>query len=99
MKKMFLITILVLTIIGIGIRYKNQLGMDTFYPQTGIVKNVDYENDIVTFEVFNGNLWEFKGCYDWYEGDIVSAIMFNNLTKSSVYDDKIISVKYSGYVY
>ena len=99
MKKMFLITIISFVLICLGIYYKNQLGMDTIYPQTGIVTNVDYENDIVTFKVFNGNLWEFSGCEDWYEGDIVSAIMFNNLTKKSVYDDKILSVKYSGYVY
>ncbi len=92
--------ILILALISIPLiwGYKKQLGMNTFYPQTGIVKNVDYENNLVTFEDFNGNIWEFSECEDWMEGDIVSAIMYNNLTKKSIYDDKIVSLKYSGYV-
>ena len=49
MKKMLILALISIPLIW---GYKKQLGMNTFYPQTGIVKNVDYENDLVTFGNF-----------------------------------------------
>lgn len=67
------------------------------YPTCGEVVEVDYENDLVVVEDFNGNLWEFEGCEDWLEGDIASMIM-NDCGTPEIYDDEIVTVKYSGYV-
>lgn len=93
MKMLILATLLGLKLFS----YHNELGMETIYPETGIVTNVDYDKDIVTFECHNGNRFTFSGTEDWYEGDIVAAIMYNNFTKNSVYDDKILSTKYCGW--
>ena len=69
----------------------------SIYPQTFIVTEVCYEDDIEVLEDFTGNIWECAGCEDWAKGDIASAIMSNNGT-DEMYDDVILSLKYSGYV-
>ena len=66
------------------------------YPMTGIVVEVNYDEDIVAVEDFNGNIWEFYGCEDWAEGDIASMLMYDNGTEI-IYDDEIVSVRYCGY--
>jgi len=68
-----------------------------FYPMTTVVCEVDYEANTVVCSDFNENLWCFYGCEDWQTGDICSMIMFDNRTKN-IKDDKIIMVKYDGYV-
>lgn len=67
------------------------------YPETAIVREVDCKADEVTVECFNGNLFVFKGTDDWDTNDICSMLMYDNGTPI-VYDDEILSVKYSGYV-
>lgn len=68
------------------------------YPQTFLVMEVDYSNDIVTMIDFNGNEWIIEGAEDWMEGDIASAIMEDNNT-ITIYDDEIITLRYSGFIY
>lgn len=92
--KMLILAIILATKL---ISYHHEMGMETIYPETGIVVDLNYETDEVTFECHNGNQFTFTGIEDWYEGDIVAAIMYNNFTKNSVYDDKILSVKYAGW--
>ena len=67
------------------------------YPETAIVREVDDKADEVTVECFNGNQFVFKGTDDWDTNDICSMLMYDNGTPI-VYDDEILSVKYSGYV-
>ena len=67
----------------------------TDYPLTTEIVELDRENDVVTCEDFNGYLWQFEGCEDWQEGDICSMIMNDNGT-AEIFDDKIVSVRYSG---
>ena len=67
------------------------------YPMTGIVVEVNYDEDIVSVEDFNGNIWEFYGCEDWMEGD-VCALLMNDCGTAEVTDDEIVSVRYCGYV-
>lgn len=67
------------------------------YPETAIVREVDHKADEVTVECFNGNRFVFYGIDDWTEGDICSMLMYDNGTPI-VYDDEIMSVKYSGYI-
>ena len=66
------------------------------YALTTQVVQVDYENDVVVCQDFNGNLWEFEGTEDWMYGDIASFVM-NDMGTPSIYDDEIISARYSGY--
>lgn len=66
------------------------------YPQSGIVTNVDYKNNIVTFQTFSGIEYQFNDCDDWIINDCVSCIMFTNYT-DNVYDDIIIKYEYDGY--
>lgn len=77
----------------LGVMVKNNL----IYPQTTIVTNVDYINDIVTIETFSGNIYQFYGCDDYIINDIVSCIMFTNYTEN-VTDDIIIMKQYDGYI-
>lgn len=66
------------------------------YALTTCVVEVDRDNDIVTCEDSNGNLWEFYGCEDWQEGDCASLLM-NDQGTPSVYDDAIEGARYSAW--
>ena len=67
-----------------------------YYALTTCVVEVDRDNDIVTCEDSNGNLWEFYGCEDWQEGDCASLLM-NSKGTASVYDDAIEGARYSAW--
>jgi len=67
-----------------------------YYALTCEVVEVDRENDIVTCEDSNGNLWEFYGCEDWQEGDCASLLM-NDQGTPSIYDDAIEGARYSAW--
>lgn len=68
------------------------------YPETAVVREVDYATDTVTVECGNGNLFSFYGTDDWEEGDICSMLM-NDKGTENITDDEILSMKYSGYLY
>lgn len=61
------------------------------YPLTTTVTQIN--NDTVTVEDSNGNLWSFDGAEDWEVGDGCALIMDDNST-SEIVDDVIISAKY-----
>lgn len=65
------------------------------YPTTAVVYELDRENDLVTVEDANGNLWQFEGCEDWDINDICSMLM-DDCGTTSIYDDEIVMVRYSG---
>lgn len=65
------------------------------YPQTATVVNI--ENDKVIIEDFSGFLWSFEGAEDWEVNDVCALIMDSCGTKD-ILDDKIVSVKYCGWV-
>lgn len=66
------------------------------YALTTCVVEVDRDNDIVTCEDSNGNLWEFYGCEDWQKGDCASLLM-NDQGTPSIYDDAIEGARYSAW--
>lgn len=66
------------------------------YPQSFIVSDIDYKNNIVYIATPTGFIYSFYNVDDWIIGDHCAAIMFNNYTKYII-DDKIISVKYCGF--
>lgn len=63
------------------------------YPLTTTVTEI--ENDTVTVEDSNGNLWSFDGAEDWEINDSCALIMNDNNTKD-ICDDVIISTRYQG---
>lgn len=63
------------------------------YPLTTTVTKIN--NDTVTVEDSNGNLWSFNGVEDWQVGDGCALIMHDNST-SEIMDDTIISTRYQG---
>lgn len=66
------------------------------YPETAKVIEVNYDEDLVTVETFNGFLYAFEGCEDWQEGDCASMIMDDNGTEK-VFDDEIVMVQYGAW--
>ncbi len=73
-------------------------GINNYYPQTFIVDDLDYENDLIILVDFNGNVFEYEGIEDYEPGDVAAAIMYNNGT-TFINDDQIIDLKYCGYIY
>lgn len=69
---------------------------EDIYPTTAIVSEVNYEENLVSVEDFNGNVWQFTETDDWEIGDICSMIMDSKKTER-IYDDEILSVRYSGH--
>ena len=67
------------------------------YAMTAVVVSLDYDNDVVEVEDFNGNVWAFDECEDWQVFDVCALVMDDNNTKS-IYDDAILSVRYNGWL-
>lgn len=67
---------------------------EVVYPSTAVVVSVDRENDVVTCVDGNGEEWQFTEADDWLVGDGVSMLM-NDKGTLSIYDDEIVSVRYS----
>lgn len=63
------------------------------YPLTTTVTEIN--NDTVTVEDSNGNLWSFNGTEDWEINDSCTLVMDSNGTEY-VTDDTILSETYSG---
>lgn len=67
------------------------------YPASMIVTHVNYEEDTVTIEDFNGQCWVFYGAEDWIVNDICACIM-NDMGTDVIYDDEIVETRYCGWV-
>lgn len=63
------------------------------YPLSTTVTEIN--NNTVTVEDSNGNLWSFDGAEDWEINDSCALIMNDNNTKD-IRDDVIISTRYQG---
>lgn len=66
------------------------------YPKTTICLAVDRQTDIVTVADCNGTEWQFRGCQDFEEGDLIALIMSDNGTPETIWDDTVLTTKYSG---
>lgn len=69
--------------------------IDSCYPMTALVTEVNISQDLVTVTNANGLQYQFYGVNDWIEGDVASLIM-NDKGTEIVYDDEIVSARYSG---
>lgn len=63
------------------------------YPLSTTITKIN--NDTVTVEDSNGNLWLFDGAEDWEINDSCALIINDNNTKD-IRDDVIISTRYQG---
>lgn len=66
------------------------------YPQTTVVTEVNYDENLVTVNCLNGNQFQFTGTEDWMKDDICSMIMFDCFT-NKVTDDIILDISYDGW--
>lgn len=66
------------------------------YPMTAKVISVDYAEDVVLVQDYNGFIFAFEGCEDWFEGDGVSMVMDDNGTED-ITDDVILMAYYCGW--
>ena len=71
----------------------NAKQISNLYPLSTTVTQIN--NDTVTVEDTNGNLWSFDGAEDWEINDTCALIMNDNNTKD-IRDDVIISTRYQG---
>lgn len=67
-----------------------------YYANTAVVTEVDKENNLVTVEDCNGNVWQFTETEDWEFADSCSMLMDSKGTQS-VADDEIIQVTYCSF--
>lgn len=70
-----------------------QLSVDNLYPAVAVVEEVNHDSDFVYCLDYNGEAWCFDGAEDWFAGDIVAMLVYDNGT-----DDRIVSVRYAGSV-
>lgn len=66
------------------------------YPAVGVVDSIDFKNDLVTFEDYNGNLWAIEGIEDWMVGDM-GALLMDDMGTAIIYDDVIVMAHYAGF--
>lgn len=67
-----------------------------YYALTAIIINVDYENDMVCAQDYNGNVWTFEGAADWMKDDCVSMVI-NDRGTDKIFDDRVVSVRYNSW--
>lgn len=77
----------------LGLCAPASLTLDHLYPMTLKVSDVNTDTDIVTMTDSRGNDWEIEGVEDWDVDDYVSAIFFDNGTKTCL-DDVIVQARY-----
>lgn len=87
-----------LTFAPVAEKQEKPIDIDSIHSRTGIIYNVDYDNDIVYIVDIVDHVWVFSGTEDWIEGDIISFTLWDsNNTPDSIWDDEIISIGYSGW--
>ena len=88
----FIACIIVLTCTPAAVAKDN----GNYYALTTEVVEVDRDNDTVTCEDYNGNLWAFYGAEDWEVGDCASLLMYDNATPI-IYDDEVQGARYNAW--
>ena len=62
------------------------------YPKAAVITELDRENDIVTVTDCNGFMWDFYGCEDLLEGDVLAMIMDSRGTMK-IFDDVVVEIR------
>lgn len=76
-----------------SIFFNDEVRVKTLYVAEGIITCLDFDEDIITIETKDGNLWEAEGIQKtFHEGQTVYVIMNNNFT-AEIWDDIIIKIQ------
>ena len=70
---------------------KNEL--NNYYPMNTVVREIDYDNNIVIVENNNGERFSFFGIDSFKVNDSCALLMYNNNTTSDIKDDIIIQIE------
>ena len=70
---------------------------DGAYVLRAQVVGVDEEKDVVACVDTVGNVWEFYGVEDWYEGDFVLLLM-DTCGTQTIYDDAVLRATADAFV-
>lgn len=68
------------------------------YAEAGVVTELDYAADVVTFMDARGMYWSFYGVEDWQVGDLLCAILYDAGTFDPL-DDAVIGATYHAGTY
>lgn len=68
------------------------------YAEAGVVTELDYATDVVTFMDARGMYWSFYGVEDWQVGDLLCAILYDAGTLDPL-DDAVIGATYHAGAY
>ena len=112
-KRVLIATIIcavVFTLIGIGTNLlatathtrvedleQTTIQTDGAYVLRAQVIGVDEEEDVVACVDTVGNVWEFYGVEDWYEGDFVLLLM-DTCETQTIYDDTVLRATADAFV-
>ena len=86
----------IIAIIAVALVLFTATASAAVYPRTFKVYDLDYTNDVVTLISFNGDLYTFYGCEDWFINDCASAVM-DDMGTPEIDDDKIVIVYYDAW--
>ena len=65
--------------------------IDSYYPMDTVVREIDYDNNIVIVENNDGELFSFFGTDSFKVNDSCALLMYDNTT-SDITDDVIIQI-------
>ena len=73
------------------IRKSSKNNIDSYYPMDTVVREIDYDNNIVIVENNDGELFSFFGTDSFKVNDSCALLMYDNST-SDITDDVIIQI-------
>lgn len=73
------------------IRKSSKNNIDSYYPMNTVVREIDYDNNIVIVENNDGELFSFFGTDSFKVNDSCALLMYDNTT-SDITDDVIIQI-------
>lgn len=88
MKKLIALTLALIALCGVA--------SADLYPMTARVFKIDYTEDVVIVETYDGFLFAFEGTDGYAEGESVALIMEDNGTEK-IFDDEIIMAQCGGW--
>lgn len=67
------------------------------YPNTAIIKSVDYVTDNFIISTSTGIEYTLKGVEDWEVGDLASLLMYDIGSDGDITNDLVIELRYTGF--
>ena len=72
--------------------YKDKKELSHVYPRAAYVIEIDEEEGLMVLRDMAGLTWEAEA-YDFWYGDYVAMLMYDNETPYWIYDDIILSIR------